>query len=41
MMFIEMKSYIGDVLGYYIDDTFKESLITTAEDRENIFELAE
>ena len=40
MMFIEMASYIGDVLGYYIDDTFKESLITTAEDRENIFELA-
>ena len=40
MMFIEMASYVGDVLGYYIDDTFKESLITTAEDRENIFELA-
>ena len=40
MMFIEMASYIGDVLGYYIDDTFKESLITTAEDKENIFELA-
>ena len=40
MMFIEMASYIGDVLGYYIDDTLKESLITTAEDRENIFELA-
>ena len=40
MMFIEIASYIGDVLGYYIDDTFKESLITTAEDRENIFELA-
>ena len=40
MMFIEMASYIGDVLGYYIDDTLKESLLTTAEDRENIFELA-
>ena len=26
MMFIEMASYIGDVLGYYIDDTLKESL---------------
>ena len=23
MMFIEMASYIGDVLGYYIDDTLK------------------
>ncbi len=40
MMFIEMASYVGDVLGYYIDDTFRESLITTAEDRENIFELS-
>lgn len=40
MMFIEMASYIGDVLGYYIDDTLRESLLTTAQDRENIFELA-
>ena len=39
-MFIEMKSYVGDVLGYYIDDTLRESLITTAQDRENIFELS-
>jgi len=41
MMFIEMASYIGDVLSYYTDDTLKESLITTAEDRENIIALAE
>ena len=27
MMFIEMAAYIGDVLGYYIDDTLKESLM--------------
>jgi len=40
MMFIEMASYIGDVLSYYIDDTFKESLITTAEDLENVIALA-
>ncbi len=40
MMFIEMASYVGDVLGYYIDDTLKESLLTTAEDRQNIFELS-
>jgi hypothetical protein len=40
MMFIEMASYIGDVLSYYIDDTFKESLITTAEDLENVVALA-
>ena len=41
MMFIEMASYLGDVLSYYTDDTLKESLITTAEDRENIIALAE
>jgi len=41
MMFIEMASYIGDVLSYYTDDTLKESLITTAEDRENVIALAE
>jgi len=40
MMFIEMASYIGDVLSYYIDDTFKESLITTAEDLENVIALS-
>ena len=39
MMFIEMASYIGDVLSYYTDDTLKESLITT-EDRENVVALA-
>ena len=41
MMFIEMASYIGDVLSYYVDDTFKESLITTAEDQENVIALAQ
>jgi hypothetical protein len=40
MMFIEMASYIGDVLSYYVDDTFKESLITTAEDLENVVALS-
>lgn len=40
MMFIEMSSYIGDVLSYYIDDTYKESLLTTAEDRDNVIGIA-
>jgi hypothetical protein len=40
MLFIEMASYLGDVLGYYIDDTLKESLITTAEDRVSIINLS-
>ena len=40
MVFIEMASYLGDVLGYYIDDTLKESLMTTAEDIESVIELS-
>ena len=40
MLFIEMASYLGDVLGYYIDDTLKESLITTAEDKVSVINLA-
>ena len=40
-LFIELSSYIGDVLSYYIDDTFKESLLPYAEDRENIINLAQ
>ena len=40
MMFIEMASYLGDVLGYYIDDTLKESMIHTAEDKDNVVALA-
>ncbi|MBT7556954.1 hypothetical protein HN615_08520, partial [Candidatus Woesearchaeota archaeon] len=27
MMMVEMAAYVGDVLNYYIDDTFKESLL--------------
>jgi len=41
MMFIEMASYIGDVLSYYTDDTLKESLMTFAEDKENVLALAQ
>ena len=40
MMFIEMASYLGDVLGYYIDDTLKESLMITAEDKANVIALS-
>ena len=40
MMFIEMASYLGDVLGYYIDDNLKESMIHSAEDRSNVVALS-
>ena len=41
MMFIEMVAYVGDVLSYYIDDRFKESLLSYAEEIENVFEIAQ
>ena len=41
MMFIEMASYVGDVLSFYVDDTLKESLITTAEDLNNVMALSQ
>ena len=40
MMFIEMASYLGDSLSYYIDDTLKESMLNSAEDRSNVVGLA-
>lgn len=41
MMFIEMASYIGDVLSYYVDDSLKESLLPYAEDKKNVLALAQ
>lgn len=41
MMFIEMASYLGDVLSYYTDDTLKESLMLYSEDKQNVIALAE
>ena len=40
MMFIEMASYVGDILAYYTDDTLKESLMLYAEDKQNVLALA-
>jgi hypothetical protein len=40
MMFIEMASYLGDVLSYYTDDSLKESLMLYAEDKSNVIALA-
>jgi hypothetical protein len=41
MMFIEMASYVGDSLSYYIDDTLKESLMVHADDIENVIALSQ
>ena len=41
MMFVEMAAYVGDVLNYYVDNQFKETLIEYAEERKNIFDIAQ
>jgi len=33
MMFIEMAAYVGDVMSYYIDYQFKESILINSEER--------
>ena len=40
MMYIEMAAYVGDVLSYYIDYQFKESMLVNAEERQNIIDSA-
>src|ERR1035437_4873347 len=40
MLFIEMASYVGDVLSYYTDYTFKEGLLYNTTERKNIIALA-
>ena len=41
MMFIEMCAYVGDVLSYYIDNQFKESLLAYAEERKTVYEIVQ
>lgn len=40
MMFMEMASYVGDVLSFYTDVQLRESLLTTAEQKGNLFNLS-
>tara|TARA_R110000851_G_scaffold37986_4_gene97768 strand:+ start:18904 stop:20787 length:1884 start_codon:yes stop_codon:yes gene_type:complete len=40
-MFIEMASYVGDVLSYYTDYALKESMIHRATERKNLYDLAQ
>jgi hypothetical protein len=41
MMFIEMASYLGDVMSFYIDNSFKENLLAYAEQQENVVSIAQ
>jgi hypothetical protein len=40
MMFLEMASHVGDVLSFYTDTQLKESFLTTAQEKENLYNLA-
>ena len=40
MLFLEMASYVGDVLSYYADSNLKESLLEQASERKNIYDLS-
>jgi len=41
MMFIEMASYVGDVLSYYADVQLQESLLYTVQERKNLYNLGQ
>ena len=40
MMFLEMASYVGDVLSFYTDNQIQENFLTLAQDKENLYNLA-
>ena len=40
MMFIEMASYVGDILSFYQDTQLQETFLTHAKDKKNLFNLA-
>jgi len=39
-MLVELSAYVGDVLNYYVDDSFKELLLPLSEDRRNLINLS-
>ena len=41
MMFVEMAAYVGDVLNYYVDNQFRETLLNQAEEKKNVLEIAQ
>ena len=40
MMFMEMSSYVGDILSFYLDNQFQENLLLYAKEKENVMALA-
>tara|TARA_R110001592_G_scaffold54756_1_gene167695 strand:- start:280 stop:2142 length:1863 start_codon:yes stop_codon:yes gene_type:complete len=40
MLFMEMASYVGDVLSFYLDNQIQETFIQKARQQENLFQMA-
>jgi hypothetical protein len=40
MLFLELASYVGDVLSYYTDTNLKESFLQHAQEEGNVFDIA-
>ena len=40
MMFMEMASYVGDVLSFYTDTQLRESFLSLAQEKENLYNMA-
>ena len=40
MMFMEMVSYVGDVLSFYTDTQLRESFLSLAQEEENLYNMA-
>jgi len=41
MMFMEMAAYVGDVLSYYTDVQLRESVLEEAQEKSNVFTIAQ
>ena len=41
MMFVEMAAYVGDVLNYYVDNQYRETLLGFAEEKKNVYNIAQ
>ncbi len=40
MVFIELAAYVGDVLSFYADNNLKESFLSQATERSNVYDIA-
>ena len=40
-MFIEMASYVGDILSYYTDYAMKETMLHRASEKKNIYAISQ